>query len=189
MKALHRTWPTARVRLHLRRRVENAYRDASFFYQITEPNRPLYRRMAKARDRIRNNNRLRLALFHPLKLPTEIDFLNLGGREWRHPCYGERRSSASFPQLFERALAEAVPAVRAVHEALGAREGAAGGDPAALAALAGLIGNASLDTAEEDGGRCVPLHCDPLPLPEMIERLYVVDCGPAFVDSRGKLRV
>ncbi len=167
VKALHQAYPGVRVRARLRHRVENAYRDAMFFYQITEPNRPLYRRMARARDGIRNNNRLRLALYHPLELPAAIDFLNLDRREWTHPCDGERRSTATFPELYEQARAEAVPAVQAVWEALGA-----GAGPAALAALAVRVGNASLDTAMDDGGRCIPRHCDPLPLPELLAAQY-----------------
>ncbi len=178
VKSLHQAYPRTQARSRIRRRLENAYRDALFFYQITEPNRPLYRRMARARDRIRNNNRLRLALYHPLEIPAEIDFLNLGRREWMHPCFAEQRSTATFLELYEGALGEAADALRKLREALGAppQAGPAAGAPAAdgpaAVDLAALLGNGSLDMAAGDGRRCPPRFCSPLPLPELIEAQY-----------------
>jgi hypothetical protein len=164
VKSLHQAYPRFRRKSRDRCRIENAYRDTIFFYQFTEPGRLFYRRLARARDRIRGQNRRRLALFHPLQIPEGIDFLNLQRREWLHPCHDRIRSAATFLELYEESLREAAAAVRAVHDSL--RE------EVPVETLAETIGNASLDTGLEDGGRCTPRYCDPLPLPELIEGLY-----------------
>lgn len=150
-------------------RVRNAYRDALAFYEFTS--RPEYRVPAAERDRS-GPDRRRLALFHPEALPAGIDFLNAGHRRWVHPCDRSRESTASFADLFDAAVAPAADAVRAVDSA------AAGGPADAVEAL---VGNSSLNTESPATGR--RRYSAPLPLPDILDRLYERLLPDAAVDS------
>jgi hypothetical protein len=161
LKALNATYPRMSRKSLDRRRIENAYADAMFFYTYTDPSEERYRRLALERDREDPNRRL--ALFHPRELPADIDFLNSGHAPWRHPCLGAT-SGASFPQLYAEALSLAVPALAVVAQALAGRLGAE--------AVEAAVGNASLNTGLERSRRCHLRYCDPLPLPELLDRLY-----------------
>jgi hypothetical protein len=162
LKALNAAYPGMAFKSRDRRRIENAYADALLFYTYTEPGHPENRRVAIERDRL--ENRHRLAFFHPIELPRGIDFLNEGHRSWLHPCFADRSSTASFPELYEAALAEAVPALKVLAQAL---EGQL--DPHEVEAA---IGNASLNTGLERSQRCTLQHCAPLPLPEILQGMY-----------------
>jgi hypothetical protein len=163
LKALNAAYPEMKFKSRDRRRIENAYADAIQFYAFTDPAAPENRLQALERDR--SEDRRRLAFFHPLELPQGIDFLNEGHRRWQHPCLEDRGSTASFPELFEAALAEAVPALRLLAEALEGRR-----DPREVEQA---VGNASLNTGLEPGQRCALRHSAPLPLPEILEAMYV----------------
>jgi hypothetical protein len=168
LKALNAAYPTMRFKSRDRRRIENAYSDALLFYTFTDPGVPENRLLALERDRI--EDRRRLAFFHPPELPQGIDFLNEGHRSWQHPCLPDRVSTASFPELFQDALAEAVPALRLLAEALEGRR-----DPAEVEQA---VGNASLNTGLERNQRCALRHSAPLPLPEILQEMYA---GAGFI--------
>jgi hypothetical protein len=162
LKALNAAYPRMSRKSLDRRRIENSYADAMFFYTYTDPSEPRYRKLALEHDR--EASKRRLALFHPRELPQGIDFLNCAHARWLHPCLGEPGSTASFPQLYEQALAQAVPALRVVDEAL------AGRLPPEEAEAA--VGNASLNTGLERSRRCRLQYCAPLPLAELLDGLY-----------------
>jgi hypothetical protein len=162
LKALNAAYPRMSRKSLDRRRIENAYSDAMFFYTYTDPSESRYRKLALEHDR--ESPKRRLALFHPQELPQGIDFLNRAHARWLHPCLGEPGSTASFPQLYGEALAQAVPALRVVGEAL------AGGRPPEEVEAA--VGNASLNTGLERSRRCRLQHSSPLPLPELLDGLY-----------------
>jgi len=164
VKALHASYPLMRYKSRDRKRIENAYREAQLFYMITEPSVPLYRRMAFQKDLSSLANRKLLTLFHPLRVPEGIDFLNLKKREWVHPCDDRLASRSSFLELYEEALAQAAPALAAVWETLAGNLQEAELEP--------LIGNGSLETGLDEQAPCTPRFSDPLPLPELIEELY-----------------
>lgn len=165
MKALHRTYPRTHYKSRDRQRIENAYRDTMGFYGFTDPRRPEFRRAAVERDLVDpGDHHRRLALFHPLELPASIDFLNQGRREWVHPCNEQWRYTDSFPDLYDQALLQAVPALRRIRAILR-------GDGAAEEAET-LVGNESLNTGlpwPEGGTQRIS---DPLPLPELLDRTY-----------------
>jgi hypothetical protein len=163
LKALNATYPRMSRKSLDRRRIENSYADAMFFYTYTDPSEPRYRKLALERDR--EAPKRRLALFHPQELPPGIDFLNRAHARWLHPCLGEPGFTASFPQLYAQALAQAVPGLRVVDEALAGRRAAEEVEQA--------VGNASLNTGLERSRRCRLQHCAPLPLAELLDGLYV----------------
>jgi len=169
LKALNAAYPRMAFKSRDRRRIENAYADAMFFYTYTDPSQPRYLRLALERDR--EAPRQRLALFHPRELPADIDFLNSAHAPWRHPCRGERTSCASFPELYAQSLAQAVPALALLQEALAGRRG-----PEEVEAA---VGNASLNTGLERSQRCLLQHSAPLPLPELLETLYLRAQAPS----------
>jgi len=166
LKALNAAYPRMNFKSRDRRRIENAYGDARFFHTHTDPGETRYRQLAVERDR--TDPRRRLALFHPAVLPGDIDFLNAGHADWRHPCRGERTSTASFPELYDQAREAAVPALRLLADALAAGPAGRAGPEAVEAA----VGNASLNTGLERSERCALEHCAPLPLPELLDAQY-----------------
>ena len=137
-------------------RIENAYRDARSFYRFT--GNPAQRTRAASLDR-EGPDRRRLALFHPADLPPDVDFLNDGRREWRHPCSGERLT-ASFDDLFDEAAADAVKALKAVAAAAQSR---------VIGPAVEAVGNQSLNCAGVGNPR---VHCAPLALPELLQQQY-----------------
>ncbi len=161
LKALNAAYPSMTRKSLDRRRIENSYADAMFFYTYTDPSQPRYLKLALERDH--DAPRRRLALFHPRELPGGIDFLNLANARWLHPCLGTA-STASFPQLYAEALARAVPALAVVEEALAGR--------CAPEEVEAAVGNASLNTGLERSQRCHLQHSAPLPLAELLDGLY-----------------
>ena len=164
LKGLNSAYPRMHYKSRDRQRIENAYQDSLSFYSFTDPADPQFRSMAIQRDLEEGANRRRIALFHPYELPDGVDFLNLRGREWCHPCFQERVSTASFPELYEAALEPAVEAVRTIDEIL-----RGGGDPATVEKI---IGNESLGTGLAWKDSPPMRFSDPLPLPEILDGLY-----------------
>lgn len=172
VKSLNATYPNTHFKSRDRQRVENAYIDCMGFYTFIDPLNPHYRRLAYERDRSSHGDRRRLALFHPFELPDDIDFLNLGNNIWTHPCNSEWPHEESFPELFDAALSEAVPALKEMHEILEGR-----GEPERAEEL---IGNQSLGTGLYWHDSYKLLHNDPLPLPELLDKMYLeLDETPA----------
>jgi len=162
LKALNASYPRMSFKSRDRLRIQNAYTDARFFHQHTDPGNARYRQAVVEMDRV--DPRRRLALFHPSGLPADIDFLNEARALWRHPCRRALLSRASFPELYEQARAAAVPALKLLAEALAGRR-----EPAEVEAA---VGDASLNTGLPRAERCALENSDPLPLPEMLDELY-----------------
>jgi hypothetical protein len=165
VKSLNATYPNTHFKSRDRRRVENAYIDSMGFYTFIDPLNPHYRRLAFERDRSTHGDRRRLALFHPFDVPTDIDFLNLEGRTWTHPCNDQRRHQESFLDLWESARSETVPVLREMVEILDGR-----GDPALAERL---IGNQSLGTGLNWHDNYKLQYNEPLPLPELLDSMYL----------------
>ena len=172
VKGLNATYPNTHFKSRDRRRVENAYIDSMDFYTFIDPQNPHFRRVAYERDRISGEDRRRLALFHPFEIPEDIDFLNLENNSWTHPCNSQWRHRESFPELWEKALRETVPALLQIREIL---EGS--GDPQRAEQL---IGNESLGTGLHWQEECKLQYNQPLPLPELLDKMYLeLDARPA----------
>jgi hypothetical protein len=164
LKGLNAAYPRMDYKSRDRQRIENAYQDSLSFYSFTDPANPQFRPMAVAHDREEGRAKRRLALFHPYELPGRVDFLNLRGRQWCHPCREDWVYTDSFPELYEQALERTVPALRQIAGLL-----AGEGDPGAAEPL---LGNESLGTGLP-WKDCPRMRCsDPLPLPEILAHLY-----------------
>jgi len=90
-------------------RVANAFRDAIYFYEITNPVAVTMNKPAKD---IKLNQFHELgvdgvALLFPESLPHGVDWLNIHRSEWRHPVSGET-SILSVPDLFAHAVTDAM---------------------------------------------------------------------------------
>jgi hypothetical protein len=172
VKSLNVTYPNTHFKSRDRRRIENAYIDSMGFYTFIDPLNPHYRRLAVERDRSSHGNKRRLALFHPFDIPETIDFLNLRNDTWTHPCNSDWRHRESFPDLWDIARNETVPVLREINEIL---EGAGEAQQAEQ-----LIGNQSLGTGLNWHDNYKLLHNRPLPLPELLDNLYLeLDGAPA----------
>jgi hypothetical protein len=164
VKSLNATYPNTHFKSRDRRRVENAYVDSMGFYTFIDPQNPHYRQIAYERDGGPRAEQRRLALFHPFELPDDIDFLNLSNLSWMHPCNSEWLYRESFPELYEAARREAVPVLKQIYELL------EGGGEAERAEQ--LIGNQSLGTGLDWHDDYRMLYNRPLPLPELLDRMY-----------------
>ena len=172
VKSLNATYPNTHFKSRDRRRVENAYIDSMGFYTFIDPLNPHYRRLAFERDRSTHGNRRRLALFHPFDVPEDIDFLNLSRETWTHPCNDQWRHQESFPELWQSAQRETIPVLVEMHDVLEGRK-----DPARAEQL---IGNQSLGTGLNWNDNYKLQYNRPLPLPELIDRMYLeLDGQPA----------
>jgi hypothetical protein len=147
-----------------RQRIENAYQDSLSFYSFTDPSDPQFRPLAVEHDLREGGARRRLALFHPYELAEGVDFLNLRGRSWCHPCREDWVYTHSFPELYEQALEEASDVIARIAEIL---DGAGNPD-----SVENLIGNESLGTGLPWKESPPMQFSDPLPLPEILDRLY-----------------
>jgi hypothetical protein len=164
LKALHASYPRMRYKSQDRRRIDNAYLDTLFFFVVTDPLSSHFRRLAYLRDQEAGKNRKRLALFHPLRIPDDIDFLNQQHTEWLHPCDESLRSRADFFTLYEEALQEAAGSLRLLWDVLSGREAPDGVEAA--------LGNESLETGFGAAVSTSQRFCSPLPLPPLIDDLY-----------------
>jgi hypothetical protein len=172
VKSLNVTYPNTHFKSRDRRRVENAYVDSMGFYTFIDPLNPQYRRLAFERDRSTQGDKRRLALFHPFEVPEDIDFLNLNRETWTHPCNDRWRHQESFPELWESAQKETVPVLVEMYEVLEGR-----GDPERAEQL---IGNQSLGTGLIWQDNYKLRYKRPLPLPELLDRMYLeLDGQPA----------
>lgn len=161
VKGMNATYPSMRYKSRDRKRVENAYHDTMFFYTLTNHTNPLLPRLVFKRDRKDGFREKRLALVHPQQVPEGLDVLNLKKASWCHPCDDTVVSNATFLELYELALLDAAHSLADIFSVLSGR--------APLDGLGGRIGNQSLDTGREP---CVPVHCSPLPLPEILDEMY-----------------
>ena len=179
VKAVDGVYPTASYKSRNRRRVENAYGDALRFYTLTDHRNPRLRRRALELDRRDGDHHRRGAVFHFPDAGRELDPANLQRRPWPHPCCPEVRSEASFLDLMAAAHRALVPRLRRLAALLrlpasgaGAPEAAARRVPdEAVAGLAEEFGNQGLG-ATCAGRTCTPVHAEPLPLAELLERLH-----------------
>lgn len=177
VKAIDSVYPTASYRSRNRRRVENAYGDAMRFYTLTDHRNPRLRQRALELDRSEGAHHRRGAMFHFPRAGQELDPANLQHRPWPHPCCPEVRSEASFLDLMAAARLALAPRLQRLAALLGLAE--AGAQPpaaerapeTAVAGLAEAFGNQSLG-ATRGGRTCTPVHAEPLPLAEVLERLH-----------------
>lgn len=143
-------------------RVGNAYRDALRFFAMTDPRNHGFRQRAIEMER-REGGRRRLAIFHPVGIDRDVDWANESHRRWCHPCDPADVSTASAFDLFEQALREVHPMLRAV---LHASQGRVNGGSVAQA-----VGDHGLNLTR-GGARCAPSVCDPLPVADLLDAQY-----------------
>ena len=147
-----------------RERIVNAYHDTLFFYRVTNHRDPSLARRALELDRRENYRKRRLALFHPLAIPKHVDFLNSRKQMWCHPCDRDDTSDLSFPEIYNKAVDEAIPALRSVYSAMSGKT--------SPHFVEQSIGNESLDTGRREESHCRPQFFDPLPLAEVLAGIY-----------------
>jgi hypothetical protein len=161
VKGLNSVYPWYNYKSRDRLRVQNAYYDTIFFYKLSNHLNPDILKLAYRKDRKNDFRERRLALIHPREIPAGYDFLNLRHDSWCHPCDDTWVSTASFFELYEEALAVAIPMLKALYAVLAGQ--------APVDGLQAHVGDESLDTGREN---CTPVHCKPLPLPEILDNIY-----------------
>ncbi len=161
VKGLNSSYPSLNYKSRDRRRVDNAYRDTIFFYKVTDHKNSSFFRLVYKKDLRDGFHHRRLALVHPPQVPEGVDFLNVERNSWCHPCDENDVSHATFMELYQQALADAVKAVQDISEVIARRVSPEG--------LAAKIGEESLDTGREN---CTPRFSDPFPLPQIIDAMY-----------------
>ena len=187
VKGINDSFPAASYKSRNRRRIENAYADSMRFYTLTDHRDGRVRERALAADRREGYRHRRSAVFHFADAGADLDPANLQRRPWPHPCDPTVVSDRSYLELMAAAQRDVVPKLRRLL-ALAGWPGSADERPAAdagsgwVAELAALFGDQSLSTTLH-GTSCTPVHCDPLPLPELFERLHE---DPAVAHRAGR---
>lgn len=147
------------------KRIRNAYLDTRGIYIFTNPTEPDNLRKAVHQHGRRRVSRRIISVFHPARLP-ELDYMNMGHAEWNHPGTSEEVHKESFFDLYEQALEDAAPMVRAVKDAF---EGII-----SLEVLEESIGNQNLsDGKPKKIARNLEL-VKPHPLIDVLDVLYAV---------------
>lgn len=181
VKGINDAYPTASYKSRNRRRIENAYADSMRFYTFTDHRDGRMRERALAVDRAEGYRNRRSAVFHFSEAGSELDPGNLQRRPWPHPCDATLISDRSYLDLMADAQRDVVPKLRHLLNLIG-WPGSSAGRPADtgsgpdggagwVAELAALFGDQSLG-ATLHGKSCTPVHCEPLALPELFERLH-----------------
>ena len=181
VKGIDDAFPAASYKSRNRRRIENAYTDSMRFYTFTDHRDTRLRERALAADRVEGYRHRRSAVFHFAAAGAELDPANLRRRQWPHPCDPAVVSDRSYLDLMAEAQQDVVPKLRRLLSLLG-WPGSAAERPAAdagtgpagtgwFAELAALFGEQGLGATLHDNS-CAPVHCEPLPLPELFERLH-----------------
>ncbi len=86
----------------LSRRIRNAYLDAVDYYHAINT---VDRRRARMELELSDEELpFWLGVYHPIRLPEDIDFGNRARTPWRNPCSGQICSSESIDDMFERGL-------------------------------------------------------------------------------------
>ncbi len=139
----------------LKSRIENAYLDSRGFYHYCEQPRSPQIPIRWA------------ALLHPPMLPPDVDFTNIGGKQWCDPCDEGLNYSDSLYDLYDLALKQAVAVCMPLTEIL------KGGDPPEnYPGLPSELGDHGLRNnvpGEDADLPCALTHCDALPLREILE--------------------
>jgi hypothetical protein len=175
VKGINDAFPAASYKSRNRRRIENAYADSMRFYTLTDHRASRLRDRALAVDRREGFRQRRGAVFHYAEAGAELDPANLRRQPWPHPCDPAVTSECSYLDLMASAQRDVVPKLRRLLHLVG-WPGSTGERPAADASrwqaeLAALFGDQGLG-ATLHGESCAPVHCAPLPLPELFERLH-----------------
>ena len=182
VKGINDAFPTTSFKSRNRRRIENAYTDSMRFYTFTNHRDSRLLKRALEIDRSEGYRHRRSAVFHFAEAGAELDPANLRRQPWPHPCDPTVVSERSYLDLMAEAQRDVVPKLRRLLSLIG-WPGSAAERPAAdavtgpagaagwFAELAALFGDQSLG-ATLRGDSCAPVHCEPLPLPELFERLH-----------------
>ena len=182
VKGINDAFPTTSFKSRNRRRIENAYTDSMRFYTFTNHRDSRLRKRALEIDRSEGYRHRRSAVFHFAEAGADLDPANLRRQPWPHPCDPAVVSERSYLDLMAEAQRDVVPKLRRLLSLIGwpgsaaerpAADAVAGPAGAAgwFAELATLFGDQSLG-ATLRGDSCAPVHCEPLPLPELFERLH-----------------
>lgn len=182
VKGINDAYPAASYKSRNRRRIENAYSDSMRFYTLTDHRDGHLRERALAVDRREGYRHRRSAVFHFATAGAELDPANLRRRPWPHPCDPTVLSERSYVDLMAEAQQDVVPKLRRLLSLLGWPASTAGQTgtaavtgtaevPGWFTELAALFGDQGLG-ATLHGTSCTPVHCQPLALPELFERLH-----------------
>ncbi|GAB1483380.1 hypothetical protein MASR2M78_21960 [Treponema sp.] len=154
----------------LKNRIDNAFADSASFYRYTSPVRTSLKHWhhESAAHFATNDGRSSLALIYPEEFPSNIDYLNLGGVPWPHPCAEDKLDSLSFPDIYEQAIQSALPLFHLLVKSLSR---AASIDSIAVSEA---IGNQGLSILNAQGQPCSPLYASPLPLDLVLDAQYTL---------------
>ncbi|MDA3949269.1 MAG: hypothetical protein PF508_08580 [Spirochaeta sp.] len=165
----------ARDDARLLERIRNAWMDAAGYYQFTGHVDGEYLEAGLAREEHGTVRPGWLSIIHPPEVPEDLDVLNLQHAEWTHPCSSKRRSTESVIDMFSDACEESSRACAAVFniwtEMLESGGNCETDRSAAISAIATTVGDHNLSDGRPRKRPCRPRHMDPLPLPELQDRI------------------
>ncbi len=196
-RALRHTFPET-VTKNDTIRIENAYLDSMHYYDISNPIFPKLKMELEKYDFEKEVKLRRLALLHPIKLDKEVDFLNNNHIAWSHPCDKHDISNKSFIELYNTAIRDTTSVLKLTFKIykLIQEQYQRVYNPGYpyrgfstcrhsrktkkflhklyrdLNKLERKIGNHDLDTPRPELTRCTPKYSRPLPLGEILDRMY-----------------
>lgn len=149
----------------LSERLASAYLDSMGYYRYTNHVDPVHLEAGLRREENGEVGSRWLSIVHPLSVPSSVDVLNLEHTEWPHPCSRHESSTADFPELYDRAVAEGAAVVDSIVDAwdLPVAEG--------KARIEAAVANWNLSDGRPAERPCGKRFAAPLPLREAQERI------------------
>jgi len=150
---------------HLEDRLVSAALDTTRYYRFTNHVDTDYLEEALAREKRGEIGARWLSIVHPPTVPADLDVLNLAHREWPHPCSSYEVHTESFPELYERAVADGVAMVRQLRAVWDASP------RTAMPEIERAVANWNLSDGRPTERPCTKRHSTPLPLREFQDEL------------------
>lgn len=143
-KSLRKTYPKdALPDTRIFQRVQNAFKDALYFYELTNPvttNMSTQKHTAEIKKFVDLGYR-GLVLLFPESIDSSVDWLNLNKCEWLHPVSGEK-NNASVIELVEKSIYQTIKIFFNLNEAILKKD---------FKSIQDIVGNDCLGVAGKDG--------------------------------------
>lgn len=166
--ALSNAYAVARGDSSLADRLGSAYLDTRGYYRFTNVVDEEYMQEALAREERGEIGARWLSIVHPPEVPDDVDVLNVGHREWTHPCDDQERFTDSFTDRYEMALVQAGKMVRDVRSAW---QDTGSPEEDRRRKIEGAVGNWNLSDGRRTERPCPKKYADPLPLKDAQTRI------------------
>ncbi len=169
-QSLRATYRRAAEDSRLPDRIRSAYRDSMSYYQFTDCVDESYVREGLRRERAGEIAGRWLSIIHPPVIPRAVDVMNNQHRWWCHPCNRVEEHHESFWDLLDEAQGRMVLVAQTFADAWMISD-CEETVTANATRIETMVGNENLSDGRKSERPCRKHHSDPLPLPELQQKI------------------